>query len=541
MSVAEGLEQAAGSGRGSLIVLDQQLLPRHLEYAELNTMALTAARKLRKRGIAPGDRVCLLTPTSLATVAALFGLWRLGAVPVVLPSPRRSTQIPVLDAIRQRVEASAPSLVITMREWAPQLTKCAPCPVVTLQQLHQTIPSRAKLRLPDGDAPGLLQFTSGTTAAPRAVLHGQGRLVGNVAATGSHVGFGPADRLASWLPLHHPLGITALAGMVAGGAEVVMMAYETFLAHPGSWLRTISDYQATLTAAPNSAYSRAAGTQQAEQAALNLRGLRVALNGMEPIEAENLMRTVKVLKRAGMPARAMCPLYGLTEATLAVSAGTARKPVRIVAGVNGTAGLTTRGGAGQKQPLICCGSPVDGVELEIRDDSGTVLPPGAVGRIMVRGPGVTGGYWRSGGRSGPARAGGGWLHTGDMGFMDAGELVVCGRENDMLRIGGRTLHPADYELAAQDVEGIRAGKVVAFTLPGRKELVVVAEAIDTAQALVTAGNRMLAAFRYGMTHLPREVVFIRPGTLPKSFGERKRQVARARYLSGSLEIVHTAR
>ncbi|MDQ0939281.1 AMP-binding protein [Streptomyces sp. V1I1] len=538
MSIAEGLEQA-GSRPGGLIMLDDQLLPHHVEYAELNEIALNAAKKLQKRGIAAGDRVCLLSPTSLAMVATLFGLWRLGAVPVVLPSPQRGMHTPVLDAIRRRIEAAVPSLAVTTREWAPPLGKTAPCPVVTLQQLHQTVPSRSTLRVPTGDAPGLLQFASGTTAASRAVLISQDQLVGSIAATGSHMGFGPADRFATWLPLHHPLGIVPLAGIVAGGAEVVMMTYETFVEHPSSWLRTISDYQATVTAAPNFAYSLAARTQQAQRAALNLRGLRVALNGTEAIDAEDLMNTVGVLQRAGMPARAMCPLYGLAEATLAVSAGTARKPVRIVAEAERAPGLTAQGY--ERQPLVSCGSPVDGVEVEIRDDSGTALPPGAVGQIVVRGPGVTGGYWRSDGHPGSAPVRDGWLHTGDMGFMDAGELVVCGREKEMLRIGGRTLHPAEYERAAECIEGVRAGKVVAFALPDRKELVVVAEAVDTTQALLTAGNRMLAAFRDCVQHVPREVVFIRPGTLPKSSGERQRQVTRARYLSGSLDVVHTAR
>ncbi|KPI15364.1 AMP-dependent synthetase and ligase [Actinobacteria bacterium OK074] len=311
-SVAEGLLQA--SACVGLTVLDAELRPRRIGYRDLAQLAEQAARSLQARGVCPGDRVCLLAQTSPHLVVTLFGIWRLGAVPVVLPSARRRDVEEFVAEVSRRVEAAESALLVTTERNAEMLVGRLASAVTSLRELRgsRTL-GQAPLAMPSPDDIGLLQFPSGTTAQLRAVPVTQAQLVGTVAAVGEHVGFGPDDTYVSWLPLHHGMGIVPLAGLVAGGAEIVMMATNAFQEDPGSWMRTVSDYRATLTAAPGTAYSLAAAVQARNPAALNLSQLRLAVHVGESLETGALAATNRVFGPYGLDSAALRPMYGPTR------------------------------------------------------------------------------------------------------------------------------------------------------------------------------------------------------------------------------------
>lgn len=542
-SITEGLLKAPAAA--GLTVLDADLSPLRIGYAELAELAEQAARALRARGVSPGDRVCLLSPTTKDLLITLFGIWRLGATPVVLPRPRRADADAFVEEVQRRIKAAAPVLLVTTEKGAELFAGRVAVPAVSLRQLR-TSPtlSGGGLPMPSPDSVGLLQFTSGTTALSRAVPVTQGQLIGNIAAAGQRTGFGPDDTYVSWLPLYHDMGIVSLAGIAAGGAHIVIMATETFMQQPACWMRTISDYGGTFTAAPNFAYGLAAKVQALRPAALNLSGLRIAINGAEAIDADALAMTQEVLGRYGFGATAMCPMYGLAEATLAVSGSDHATPVRVVDPV-GDRGRTEAPGvqAAPGRRLVSCGPPVPGTEVRISDQDGRVLPDGAVGEVLVKGPGVTPGYWTAGGNVDSADTHqDGWLATGDLGFLDEGELMVCGRIKDMVIVGGRNLYPEDYEMVAERVSGVRAGNVVAFSLPDRERMVVVAEGRSAGADLEALGRRVMDSLCEASEHAPHEVLFIKLGTLPKtSSGKRQRQATRRLYEEGALDILHTVR
>ncbi|WP_212747287.1 AMP-binding protein, partial [Streptomyces montanus] len=505
-------------------------------------LAEQAARALRAHGVSAGDRVCLLSPTTKDLLITLFGVWRLGAAPVVLPRPTRADAEAFVEEVQRRIKAAAPALLVTTEKSAELFAGRVAVPTVSLGRLrtHTVAPERS-LPMPSPDSIGLLQFTSGTTALSRAVPITHAQLIGNIAAAGEGTGFGPDDTYVSWLPLYHDMGIVSLAGMAAAGAHFVAMATETFMQQPASWMRTISDYGGTVTAAPNFAYGLAAKVQALRPAALNLSGLRCAINGAEAIDADALVMTQDVLGRHGFGESAMCPMYGLAEATLAVSGSDHATPVRMVEPVGD--GRTSGGQAAPGRRLVSCGPPIPGTEVRIVDEDGRALPEGAVGEVLVKGPGVTSGYWTAGGR---ADSGGchrdGWLATGDLGFLDRGDLVICGRIKDMVIVGGRNLYPEDYEMVAERVPGVRAGNVVAFSLPGRERMVVVAEGRSSGGDLDQVGRRVMDTLRDAAEHAPHEVLFIKPGTLPKtSSGKRQRQATRHLYEQGGLEVLHSVR
>ncbi|MDT9692581.1 AMP-binding protein [Streptomyces sp. P9(2023)] len=538
-SIIEGLLRApAGAG---LAVLDDDLSPRYIPYGELAELAQMAAKALRAHGVAPGDRVCLLSPTTKDLLITLFGIWRLGAVPVVLPRPRRADAEAFVEEVRRRVKAAAPMLLVTTEKSAALFAARIPVPAVSLRVLRESTNGTGQTPpMPDPDSIGLLQFTSGTTAASRAVPVTQAQLIGNIAAAGERAGFGRGDTFVSWLPLYHDMGIVSLSGIAAGGASVVMMATETFVQQPSCWLRTISDYKGTFTAAPNFAYGLAAKVQELRPAALNLSTLRIAINGAEAIDADGLARTQGVLGRYGFGEHAMCPMYGLAEATLAVSGSDHRTPVRVVEGGGERLGS---GEVRPGRPLVSCGPTVPGTEIRLVGEAGETLPAGAVGEVLVKGPGVTPGYWSAGGHIDSADTHReGWLATGDLGFLDAGELVICGRIKDMVIAGGRNLYPEDYEMVAERVPGVRAGNVVAFSLPGQERMVVLAEGQGDSARVDALARGVMDALRETTEHAPHEVLLIKPGTLPKtSSGKRQRRAARVMYENGELDVLTSVR
>lgn len=540
LSIPEGLRRAADSA--CMTILDTDLRPHRIDYRELADFADRAALTLRAHSVTSEDRVCLLAPTSSDILITLFGIWRLGATPVVMPRPRRGTTTEAfVEEVQRRTEAAEPALVVTTEETAQFLAERSATNVVSLRELRAHNPSGdPALAMPVPSTIGLLQFTSGTTAASRAVAVTQEQLICNVAAAGERAGFGSTDRFVSWLPLYHDMGIVSLAGMAAGGADIVMMATERFMEQPGCWMRTVSHYRATMTAAPNFAYGLAAKVQALRPAALNLASLRVAINGAEAIDPEALASTQEILSGVGLRRTSICPMYGLAEATLAVSGSSWRDRARIIEPSVAEADEAV-GEARPQRRLVSCGRPIPGTDVQIRGHDGRFLPDGAVGEVSVRGPGVTAGYWTPGGR---IEAGDtvrdGWLATGDLGFLDRGELVICGRIKDMVIAGGRNLYPEDYEQVAERVPGVRSGNVVAFSLPDRERMVVVAE--GRRSNLEDLGRRIVDALREEVEHAPHVVVFIKPGTLPKtSSGKRQRQATRELFLEDSLEVLHVVR
>jgi fatty-acyl-CoA synthase len=541
-SIVEGL--LAARPEAGLTVLDADLSPRRIAYRDLADYAEGAARALRAHGVSPGDRVCLLSPTTKDLLITLYGIWRLGATAVVLPRPRRADADAFVDEVQRRVKAAAPALLVTTEKTAALFEGRFAVPVVALRRLREwhAAPAGA-LPMPSPDSVGILQFTSGTTAASRAVPVTQAQLIGNIAAVGERAGFGPDDTFVSWLPLYHDMGIVSLAGRTASGGNFVIMPTEAFMQQPSCWMRTISDYGGTFTAAPNFAYGLAAKVQALRPAVLNLSGLRIAINGAEAIDADAVAQAQEVLGSVGFGPTAMCPMYGLAEATLAVSGSDHATPVRVIEPYGSRSDSTAQlGEARPERRLVSCGPAVPGTEIRIRSADGTFLPEGAVGEVLVKGPGVTPGYWTAGGGiEADDSHRDGWLATGDLGFVDQGELVICGRIKDMVIAGGRNLYPEDYEVVAERVPGVRAGNVVAFSLPGRERMVVVAEG-RSRSGLEELGRRVMDTLREEAEHAPHEVLLIKPGTLPKtSSGKRQRQAARALYERGALDVLHTVR
>ncbi|MBM3271141.1 MAG: AMP-binding protein, partial [Candidatus Sericytochromatia bacterium] len=378
---------------------------------------------------------------------------------------------------------------------------------------------------PAGPAPvaardlALIQFSSGSTGDPRGVCLSLFNLEENLEAIGAVMRPRPDDVGVAWLPLHHDMGlIGCLLFTQRCGIPLVLLSPEYFIRGPARWLRTMSDFGATMTSAPNFAYRLCAALPAAQVADLDLSRLRAALVGAEPVQPPVLRAFAARYAPAGFDPACFVPTYGLAEATLAVA-------------------MTPPGRGMQLDgDLPSVGPAIPGVAIEIRDEAtGATLPEGQVGEIVVRAPSVTAGYVGDAAATAAALADGA-LRTGDLGYLRGGELFVSGRIKDLIIKGGQKYHPQDLEALAERHAAVRAGGVSAFLVPRAADredrLVLVAEVLPQA-ATPDVAPEIRRHVQEVLGVRVDEVVLVVPQQLPRTTsGKLRRSEARDRFLAG---------
>lgn len=406
-----------------------------------------------------------------------------------------------------------------------------------------------------------LQFTSGSTGDPKAAVVTHAALLANVAAITERFGLDRSSTAVLWLPPYHDMGLVGgLLTPLLTGFPIHLLAPQTFLADPLAWLRLCSETGATHTGAPDFGYALTA--RRAREAglradALDLSSLRVAFCGAEPVRSQTLAAFAETFAPAGFRSASFLPCYGLAENTLIVTGGRPGAGARVL---HLDADALAAGRAVPAPPgvravdLVSAGPPVADTRILVADPAtGAPREPGEVGEVFVRSGSVAAGYHESPEATRAtfgltvAGTGDGWLRTGDLGFLSAdGELVPVGRIKDVIVVRGRTVHPQDLELTAQQAHpAVRPGCVAAVAVPGDdggEEVLVIAElrgghADDAGTAAETAAA-IRKAVAGGHSVPVHAVHLIRPSTLPKtSSGKVQRSAARAAHLRGTLDSV----
>jgi acyl-CoA synthetase (AMP-forming)/AMP-acid ligase II len=530
-------------------------------YSELDREARRIAARLSAAGLR-GERALLLFPPGLPYISAFMGCLYAGVTAVPAYPPRSPRGLPRLQAILSDAGIDVALTTAALLSMArPLLEQTDDIQGLTLLATDEP-EAAAELdwRGPQlgSESLAFLQYTSGSTRSARGVMLTHGHLLHNLGVM--HEWFrDTSDNLAvSWLPPYHDMGlIGSILEPLYGGFPAVLMSPLHFVERPHRWLKAISRYRATASAAPNSAYEMCARRVTPEQLAeLDLSSWRVAVNGAEPVRAETLDRFAGVFAERGFRPETLRPCYGLAEATLLVSGDPAGSAIERAAVTRAElhANRAVEPGAGSDaQVLVACGRALGGQRLTIVDAASSVpLPAREVGEIWLSGPSVALGYWGrpeeteavfrarlSGDPSTP------YLRTGDLGFQDhAGRLFVTGRLKDLIIIGGRNHYPQDIELAMEGSHpGLRPGCAAAFAIPedgdGQERLVVVQEVESGAgvDAEAVAGACREALMEECDVEL-HGLVLIRPRTIPKtSSGKIQRFACREAFLAGTLQIV----
>ena len=511
---------AAAQGTAGLIFLDAQENQRPLPFAELYARALRTAGALRERGIRRGDRVAIVLPTCVEFMDAFFGTLLAGAVPVPLYPPVRLGRLEEFHHRTARmIEVSGARLVLSDARISRFLgvAVARSAPELGLRKVEQGD------RYEDEGAPSdlaLIQFSSGTTVDPKPVALTHENVLANVAAIRTIIPGDDAQAGVSWLPLYHDMGlIGCLLSAVARPGPLTLINPEVFLARPALWLRAISKQRATISVAPNFAYGLCVRrVRDEEMKGVDLSSWRFAMNGAEPVAPSVLRRFTERFAPYGFSERALMPVYGLSEASLAVTFTPAGRGPRTKAGV---------------RELASVGTPLPGVDIDVRE-----------GRIFVRGPSVMREYF---GNPEATRAvlHESWLDTGDLGFIEDGELFVTGRIKELIILRGKNHAPQEFEDALDGMEGVRPGCAVAVALPteGGEELALLVEESGKASA-----ERISARVVERTGIRPHAVHLLAPGTLPRtSSGKLRRAEALRLLLDGSLSppdkvtLLHLAR
>ncbi|MDP2111847.1 MAG: AMP-binding protein [Thiobacillus sp.] len=498
-----------------------------------------------------GDRVAIMLPTGREFFAAFYGALYAGCVPVPLYPPARPSQIEEhMRRIAGIVANAGATLLITDARAKPlgHLLR-AQCPSLRAVATVADLSRAAAAQLPPPPRPedtAFLQYTSGSTGNPKGVVLSHANLLANLDAMARASGVSAKDVFVSWLPLYHDMGlIGACMGSLYVGFRLVLMSPLAFLARPGRWLWAIHRHRATLSAAPNFAYELCVNKlDERELDGLDLGRWRLAYNGAEPVSPDTLERFATRFAPYGLRADAMTPVYGLAESSVGLAfPPLGRGPLidRVDRAELSASGIARPAPAEDvhAQRIVSCGLSLPGHAIRIVDADGRALPERTLGRVQFQGPSATRGYFRNV-EANQALFDGGWLNTGDLGYLAAGELFLTGREKDVIIRGGHNLYPQELEEAVSRLPGVRPGGVVVFPATdaqsGTERLVVLAEIRDEKpanRARIQAEINGLAVDLIGMP--ADDIVLAPPRTVLKtSSGKVRRAACRERYERGEL-------
>ena len=548
-TLGEALDYAAGGSRGMNFHDARGTLLRSYPYSELRTDALAHAGRFMALGLNKGDRLALIAETGPEFAACFFGAVYAGLWPVPLPLPTSfGGREAYVDQLVVMLTSSDPQLFL----YPPELADYAVAAAEKLgieardwDSLAEIEPSTADLPQAGGDEIGYLQYSSGSTRFPHGVAVTHRALLDNLRAHGLGVEVQDSDRVVSWLPWYHDMGLVGcMLSPLANQISVDYLKTEDFARRPLAWLDLVSrNPGTTLSYSPTFGYdicSRRMSSQTKAADRFDLSRWRIAGNGADMIRPDVMQAFVDSFADAGFQAQSFCPSYGLAEATLAVSIMPPGEGIRLE--LVEESELSGVGTPAQERPrryraIVNCGRAVEGMEIQIRGSDGEVLAGRSIGKVWVRGSSVMEGYFRDP-EATAAFMVDGLLDTGDMGYLSNGYIFIVGRAKDMIIINGRNHWPQDIEWAVEQLPGFKSGDIAAFAITGpsgeETPAVLVHCRVSDPDERGKLRDDIKERVR-AITGISPIVELVPPRTLPRtSSGKLSRTKARNLYLSGEI-------
>jgi fatty-acyl-CoA synthase len=551
-TLQEALDYTAQGRRGMNFHDARGTLVRAYPYAELRRDALIAARRFVTLGLVKGDRLALIAETGPEFAACFFGAVYAGLWPVPLPLPTSfGGREAYVEQLKVMLTSSDPKLFLFPAEFADFANQAASALSIerrAWEELADVVPADdATLPAADPDEIAYLQYSSGSTRFPHGVAVTHRALLGNLRGHGVGLLMQESDRVISWLPWYHDMGLVGcMLSPLANQMSVDYLKTEDFARRPLAWLDLISrNPGTTLSYSPTFGYdicARRLSSITKVEDRFDLSRWRIAGNGADMIRPDVMQAFVDGFVNAGFKASAFCPSYGLAEATLAVSLMPPGEGIRLE--LVEESELSGVGTPAQERPrryraIVNCGKAVDGMEIEIRDESGAPLPDRGIGKVFVRGTSVMVGYFRDEESTAACLTGDGWLDTGDMGYLSNDYIFIVGRAKDMIIINGRNHWPQDIEWAVEQLPGFKSGDIAAFAITGPSGEETPAVLVHCRTSDEGERSRLRDDIRErvrAITGISPVVELIPPRSLPRtSSGKLSRTKARNLYLSGEIQ------
>jgi fatty-acyl-CoA synthase len=550
-TLGEALDYAAQGKKGLNFHDPRGTLTRSYSYAEMREDALSNARRLIGMGLQKGDRIALIAETGPEFAAVFFGAIYAGLWPVPLPLPTSfGGREAYIEQLTVMLTSSDPALFVYPEELGDFCVEAgARRSVRTMsweELVTQTLDPTAALPKADPDEIGYLQYSSGSTRFPHGVAVTHRALLHNLRGHALGLKMQESDRVISWLPWYHDMGLVGcFLSPVANQISTDYMKTEDFARRPLAWLDLVSrNPGTTLSYSPTFGYdicARRMSSQIKASDRFDLSRWRIAGNGADMIRPDVMQAFVDAFADAGFKASAFCPSYGLAEATLAVSLMPPGEGIRLElveeSQLTGAAAEDGEDRPKRYRAIVNCGRALEGMEIEIRDSDGNILPDREIGKVWTRGQSLMVGYYRDQEATDACMVGE-WLDTGDMGYLSSGYIFIVGRAKDMIIINGRNHWPQDIEWAVEQLPGFKSGDIAAFAITGPSGEEQPAVLVHCRVSDLHERSRLKDDIRervraiIGMSPV---VELIAPRTLPRtSSGKLSRTKARNLYLSGEI-------
>ncbi len=552
-TLPQALERAAAAfpERGIAVFDSRGRKAERRTYPELLASVRQAAGRWAALGVGPKELVLVSMPTSWSWFEAWLGaLWR-GALPVaVAPGATMgatAAQVRKIEGLisalgAERAVVTAGFLSEAERAGASRTVEAA----ITPAELEGSTSASFYRPSPQPDEVAFLQLTSGSTGLPRAVSIPHQAVIHNVRGSDEAIGIprgAPAhqwaDAMVSWLPLHHDMGLVgSVFQSIYAGLDLWLLPPGLFLARPKKWLEHLGSHGVAFAPAPNFGYQLCVERlEAAAREGLDLSSWRDAMTGAEMVRPETVAAFCEAFEPFGFSPGAFRPCYGMAETTLAVTfdlKGQGARTRPLPAGAS-----SQHSGVGLNE-VVCVGEPIADTEVRIAAPDGSPRAEGEIGEIQVSGPSVFTGYWNEPEATAESLRDG-WLSTGDLGFLDGGELYITGRLKDVLIVRGTNIMPHEIEWLAESVSGgggaLRTGVFsVARGAAGEEPVVVVEVGEWDPDKLRELGSEIKKRIGRTLSLPVADLVFVRRGRIPKTTsGKVQRRALREKYLNGELD------
>ena len=551
----EAIDYAARSEKGLNFHDMRGTLERAYSYREMREDALAMARRLVAAGIAKEDRVALVAETGPEFAALFCACTYVGAWPVPLPLPTSfGGKDSYIDQLAVQLESSDPKLFIYPPEIAEMAQAAAErqgCEGIDWDSFAAREAPECELAEAKPDDICYLQYSSGSTRFPTGVAVTHEALLHNLFGHATAVDLGENDRVVSWLPWYHDMGLVGcFLSPIANQVSCDYLKTEHFARRPLAWLDLISRNEGnTLSYSPTFGYdicARRISSQSSVAERFDLSRWRTAGNGADMIRPDVMQSFVNAFADAGFRAGAFTPSYGLAEATLAVTVMPPGEGIRVELveeeRLSGTRADFSR--PARYRAIVNCGKPLPGMEVEIRGENDRAKGDHQIGKVWCRGKSVMHSYFRNEEATNdclvPSEDGNGaWLDTGDMGYMAGGYLFIVGRAKDMIIINGKNHWPQDIEWAVEQLPGFNHGDIAAFSVETENgeeaPAVLVHCRVSDPEERVRLHEQIRDKVR-SITGMNCVVELVPPRTLPRtSSGKLSRAKAKRLYLAGEIQ------